>query len=990
MQVFVTFFVILLSEFSNNEPSMKKTSLLFLSVFALAVMTLAGGCKRYETVSGDPLQTKIYTLDNGLKVFMSVNHETPRIQTYIAVKVGSKNDPAATTGLAHYFEHLMFKGSEQFGTSDYAAEKPMLDEIERLFEVYRETTDEQERAAIYHQIDSVSYEASKLAIPNEYDKLMALIGSEGSNAWTSFDETVYQEDIPANQVDNWARIQADRFRHNVIRLFHTELEAVYEEKNMSMSDDTDKLYDALLQSLIKRHPYGLQTVLGSQEHLKNPSITNIKKYYDVYYVPNNIAICLSGDFDPDEMVATIEKYFGDWKPNPDIPALEFEPEAPIEAPVERDVYGWEAENLALAWRLPAASDLKTAAAATIANRVLYNGRAGLIDLDINQQQKALEVYGFNEMMADYGAFVLMGSPKQGQTLEELRDLVLAEVAKLRSGDFDESLIEATVNNLKLSEMRQLESNRARARSYVEAFINGIPWKDASHELEILSQVTKEDVVAFANEYLGANSYAAIYKRQGEDKDIQKVTAPKITPVATNRDKASDFLTEIQNAEVKPVEPRFVDFDKDMSRFSLTQGADVLYKKNALNDIFQLVALYNRGTQQDPALSLAMSYLSYLGTPEMSAEAIASRMYELACSFGFGAGATQSSLQVSGLSENLAEALRIVEDLVRNAVPDEAVLANLKADIIKSRMDAKTVQSSCYSALRRYAYFGPEYIKAGTLTNEALMALTSEELLAKVRSLFDLGHEILYYGAMDEAKLKETLAASHYVAEGAQIQPRQYVQMQRTPENSVLMAPYDAPQTYFIQYSNRGERYQADQAPALALYNEYFGGSMNAIVFQEMREARGLAYSAWASLDAPEFKDDAYTFTAFIATQNDKVRQAGEAFDMIINEMPQSEAAFTVARDALLNRLRTGRTTGINVLSSYLDCRDRGLTEPENRAIYEKCQTMTLADVVAAQERWVKDRTYTYAILANRAAVDMDYISTLGPVRQLTLEEIFGY
>ena len=380
MQVFVTFFVILLSEFSNNEPSMKKTSLLFLSVLALAVMTLAGGCKRYETVSGDPLQTKIYTLDNGLKVFMSVNHETPRIQTYIAVKVGSKNDPAATTGLAHYFEHLMFKGSEQFGTSDYAAEKPMLDEIERLFEVYRETTDEQERAAIYHQIDSVSYEASKLAIPNEYDKLMALIGSEGSNAWTSFDETVYQEDIPANQVDNWARIQADRFRHNVIRLFHTELEAVYEEKNMSMSDDTDKLYDALLQSLIKRHPYGLQTVLGSQEHLKNPSITNIKKYYDVYYVPNNIAICLSGDFDPDEMVATIEKYFGDWKPNPEIPALEFEPEAPIEAPVERDVYGWEAENLALAWRLPAASDLKTAAAATIANRMLYNGRAGLIDL----------------------------------------------------------------------------------------------------------------------------------------------------------------------------------------------------------------------------------------------------------------------------------------------------------------------------------------------------------------------------------------------------------------------------------------------------------------------------------------------------------------------------------------------------------------------------------------------------------------------------------
>ena len=193
----------------------------FFQIILMVTLTvLAASCSRYsyETVKGDPTGARIYTLDNGLKIYTIVNKDAPRIDAHIAVKVGSKNDPAATTGLAHYFEHLMFKGSEQFGTTDYAAEKPLLDEIERLFEVYRQTTDEQERAAIYHQIDSVSYEASKLAIPNEYDKLMALIGSEGSNAWTSFDETVYQEDIPANQVDNWARIQADRFRHNVIRL----------------------------------------------------------------------------------------------------------------------------------------------------------------------------------------------------------------------------------------------------------------------------------------------------------------------------------------------------------------------------------------------------------------------------------------------------------------------------------------------------------------------------------------------------------------------------------------------------------------------------------------------------------------------------------------------------------------------------------------------------------------------------------------------------
>ncbi len=303
--------------------------LLFLAVVVVAMLTAACSKYKYERVADDPLKTRIYTLDNGLKVYMSVSKEKPRIQTYIAVKVGGKNDPHETTGLAHYFEHLMFKGTEQFGTSDYAAEKPLLDEIEQLFETYRVTTDEAERAAIYHRIDSISYEASKIAIPNEYDKLMAAIGANGTNAYTSQDMTVYVEDIPSNQIDNWARIQADRFQHPVIRGFHTELETIYEEKNMSLTRDSRKVWEALDAALFPHHPYGTQTVLGTQEHLKNPSITNVKNYHKTYYVPNNMAICVAGDFDPDEMIATIDKYFGAMEPNPNLPKLEFEPEQPI-------------------------------------------------------------------------------------------------------------------------------------------------------------------------------------------------------------------------------------------------------------------------------------------------------------------------------------------------------------------------------------------------------------------------------------------------------------------------------------------------------------------------------------------------------------------------------------------------------------------------------------------------------------------------------------
>ena len=305
--------------------------ILTLVVIFAAIFATACSNYKYESVKGDPMGTRIYTLDNGLKVYMAVNDEMPSIQTYIAVRVGGKNDPAETTGLAHYFEHLMFKGTPSFGTQDYEAEKPLLDEIERLFELYRQTEDEAERKAIYREIDSVSYEASKIAIPNEYDKLMSAIGATGTNAYTSQDVTCYIENIPSNQVENWARIEADRFMNPVIRGFHTELETIYEEKNMSLTQDSRKVWEAIDATLYPNHPYGKQTVLGSQEHLKNPSITNVKNYHKTYYVPNNMAICLSGDFDPEEMIATIDKYFGQLQPNPTLPALQFEPEQEITA-----------------------------------------------------------------------------------------------------------------------------------------------------------------------------------------------------------------------------------------------------------------------------------------------------------------------------------------------------------------------------------------------------------------------------------------------------------------------------------------------------------------------------------------------------------------------------------------------------------------------------------------------------------------------------------
>ena len=964
--------------------------IILAALAALTMVSLASCHKyKYETVKGDPLKTKIYTLDNGLKVYMSVNKETPRLQTYIAVKVGSKNDPHETTGLSHYLEHLMFKGSESFGTSDYEAEKPLLDSIRALFEVYRTKTDPAERIALYHKIDSISYEASKIAIPNEYDKLMSIIGASGTNAFTSNDMTVYTEDIPSNEIDNWAKIEADRFRHPVIRGFHTELEAVYEEKNMSLTEDQEKAMEAIDSVLFTKHPYGLQTTLGTQEHLKNPSIINIENHRNNFYVPNNIAICVSGDFDPDTFVATIEKYFGDWEPNPDIKTLQYEEEAPITAPVEKNVYGLDAEFVMVGWRTPGEKDFLRSEVGDLVSSILSNGKAGIADLDLIQAQKVNSFFGFNYTRPDYGEFLLFGYPRAGQSLEEVRELMLGEIAKLRAGDFDDELIQATINNYKLSKMRQLERNGNRAMAFVNSFINEHNWKDDALQMKRLEKVTKQQIVDWANEYLGANSHVTAYKRLGVDKNIDKIAAPAITPIETNRDKQSAFLKDIQQTEVKPIDPVFLDFSKDMKKGEIS-GLEFLYKKNELNDIATLFCTFDKGTQNDPRLDIAFRYLDYLGTPDRSAEQIKKELYNLACNERYSAGPLQSNIGVTGLDENVGKAMAIVEDLIFNAVADTNILAEVKSDILKNRADEKLSQSGCFSALQRYIFYGPEFIGKNTLTNEQVLALTSDELLQAVRDLYGKKHDILYYGPSDEGAARKIIADCHKVSDNPEALEKEIPQDRRVEKSEVFIAPYDANQFYYLQYSNDGNKFDVANDPSVTMYNNYFGSGMNAIVFQEMREARGLAYSARAFLRTPSFKESDYSFYAFIASQNDKLREAVEAFDKIINDMPESPEAFEVAKTAVLNNLRTNRTTGISVLYDYLDLKDLGLTEDRDKAVFEKIQNMTLEDVKAFQQKWIKDRKYVYGLLGRESDFDMDFVRSLGPVTELTLEEIFGY
>ena len=958
----------------------------FLVLIAAAAAVLSG-CKGYESVKGDPMNARIYTLDNGLKVYLTVNKDEPRIQANIAVHAGGKDDPSDNTGLAHYLEHMMFKGTQQFGTQDYAAEEPLLRQIDSLFEVYRTLTDPAEREALYKEIDAISYEASKIAIPNEYDKLMSVIGSEGTNAYTSNDVTCYVEEIPSNQIENWARIEADRFMNCVFRGFHTELEAVYEEKNTSMVSDDEKSFDAMDSLLFYGHPYGMQTVIGTQDHLKNPSLKAIRYQKDTYYVPNNVAICMSGDLDPDKTIKIIKKYFGQWKPNRALPERKPVELEPIAAPREKEILGFESEFLYLGWRTPGAHFIESDLA-DIVSSVLYNGQAGLVDLDCIRTQSLLQAYFFAYNRSDWGMFAAQAMPKEGQSLEEVRDILLAEVAKLRAGDFPEELVEAAKANWKLSYMYSLERNRSRASYFVDSFIDEVPWDIASSRLSRIEKITKADVVDWANQYLGPDSYAVVYKRQGEDKSVKKIDAPKITPIETNRDKQSAFLAEIAASEPAPIEPVFVDWEKDMT-VSDFGGLELLYKKNEKNDIAFLNFRYDKGSANDPVLDVASDYWEYLGSGEMSGEEYASAMYSLACSGSIRVGGNTTVLSLVGLGENLENALGLSETHLSGLIPDEDILKEMKGDILRQRADTKTNQRAIASALRTYLMYGPEYEKAGTLSNAQVGALTAPQVLGSLNELLGSQHKILYYGPASLEEVKAMLAKVH-ATEGLKPLEKTYAVKRLTPSSQVIAAHYNARQFTYMQYSDRGETFDLSQVPYVELFNEYFGGSMNSIVFQEMRESRALAYSASAWFAEPSFKGDTYAFRAMINSQNDKLQKAVEGFDDIIENLPQAPENLEIAKASILARLRTQRTLGLSVLNSYLNAKELGLIEPREKLIYEKVGDMTMEDLLATHRQWIKGRTYFYSIVGDTKDLDMAFLKTLGPVKTVSLEEVFGY
>lgn len=975
--LFASMFLFLLACQSNNNSNAKKE---------LKNHKDANGFE-YQSVEGDPMKTRIYTLENGLTVYLSDNKDQPRIQTFIAVKAGSTYDPAETTGLAHYLEHMMFKGTSNIATINWEEEKKLLQEISDLYEQHLNTDDPAEKKKIYEQIDKKSYEASKYAVPNEYDKMVTSLGAKGTNAYTTYERTVYMNDIPSNELKRWLELEKERFSELTLRLFHTELEAVYEEFNMGQDNDARKVMKKNNELLYPGHPYGTQTTIGEPEHLKNPSMENIHKYWETYYVPNNMAICLSGDLDYEQSIQWINETFGKLKPS-EVPEFKSPEIPPLTQAIEAEVFGPDAEQVTVTYRFNGlnSEDYKYV---KLIDYMLDNSTAGLINLNLNQKQKVLEAGAYNSFMKYYGAEMLWGTPREGQTLEEVKDLLIAQIEKIKKGEFDDWLIEAIVNNLKLSEIRSNDGNH-RAHLFVYAFANGISWDKQLGLTDEIAKISKQELVKFANEHFKDN-YVVIYKRTGKDEGVAKVEKPKITPIQLNREEQSAFLKNFMAIKSEKLKPVFVDFQKEIKSEELQKGMEFFYLENNSNDLFELNYIVDMGKDNDKELALAVDYLPYLGTDKYTAEELQKEFFKLGIEFDVFTGGKRSYITVSGLKSSFEKAIELLEHVKSNVKADEQAYKDYIDGISKQRIDDKKSKSRIiWGGMMNYGIHGKNSSFTDILHQQELEKINPETLVDKIKNLLSYEHKIFYYGSDNIENVKKTIAKHHKIGEELkECTPATEYPYLEAKENNVFFVDFDMVQAQMLMVA-KDKVFEISDIPFVTFFGEYFGGGLSSIVFQEIREAKALAYSAFAGIFRAAKKNDPNYIFTFIGTQADKLGTATDAMLELMNNMPKAQIQFDASREAIMRKIETTRIIKSGKFWTYLSNLDKGITYDTRKDTYEKMQSLTMEEFEQFFNQRIKDKKYNFLILANKKSLDKKQLSKIGAVQELSLEELFNY
>jgi predicted Zn-dependent peptidase len=929
----------------------------------------------------DALGVTVHRLPNGLTVYLSPNPGLPRITAWTTVRAGSKHDPADSTGMAHYLEHMLFKGNERLGTLDWQKESPHLERIRALYEKLFKTKAEDARKKIYAEIDAENVKAGAFAVPNEIDKFYRSIGGRGLNAFTSDERTTYVVDIPSNRLEDWATVESERFAGPVFRLFQSEIEAVYEEKNRSMDNAESILNDEVESRLYKLHPYGQQPTLGSIEHLKNPSLEKMHAFYDRWYVPNNMAIVLAGDFDRKAALELLRRRFGAWEPKEldELPAWGL----PKPKGEERYEVKYEAEEKVVIGWLAVPHSHPDADALEMMDMVMDNSAAGLLNLRLNQAQKVKACGSYPQLRNDAGAWYLWALPKQGQTPEQAQALLLETVEALKNGEFTDDDLAAVILNFEEGEKTRQESNDARAALMAANFTEQEPWERASGRLDRLRKVTKADVVRVAKQYLGGDR-VVVFRRNGKPA-IPSIAKPSFTKLPIDPARQSERLKALLARVPQPIEPRWLVSGRDYD-ITPMEGGRLYSAKNPYNDLFTLQFAFERGSRAARRLCWALDLLDLAGAGPYGADEFKKKLYALGSHISYSCGEQDSGISVSGVDRNLWPTLELMQQRFDwpNLAPD--ALEKMKQVAQGAREDEKKDPKSVHHALGELAMRGRESEVLMRLSNDELKSLSESELKSLIRDFPNYTRRVGYVGNRPPRELAKLLGDGRRHRETPARVP---LRLLRPEKPRVLFTHRDMVQAQLGLFAADGT-FDPEKVVDNQYLSQYLGGGMSSLIFQEVRESRSLAYSAAGGHSVVADKGDDTQLWGYVGCQADKTPEAVELMMELLRRPPVAPKRFAETAKAIEESYRASPTPFRYVPGTVMSWEDQGLSGGDPRpARFEKARAYTPEKLEAFAAR-LKDAPLSVWVLGHRDRVGLDKLKTFGEFEEKSVDALFPY
>ena len=862
------------------------------------------------------------TLSNGMNVMLCENHEQPQIYGAICVHAGAKNDPLDNTGMAHYLEHIMFKGTDSIGTLNWKEEKIFLDSISLLYDELHDKTDPKERNRILLHINNLSNKATQYAIPNEVDVILDMMGGEGVNAFTSNDVTVYHNRFPSNQLEKWLLVYKERFRYPVFRLFQSELEAVYEEYNMYQDEPMMTFMEDALAEAYGDHPYG-RPVIGYQKHLKNPQTSAMQKFFNTYYHPANMTLVLVGDFEVRGILPLLERTLGQlhnenenvdpeiakqtkrFNTDLNMPVKPFGNHQVVsvkETPVKMGIIGFQTVG---------ARDKEAIYLDLLGNLLNNDASTGLLD-KLNNENKLLMSQGFNYGMLEHGMFAVVYVPKiLGQSHEQAEELVFAAIDSLKSGHFSDDLFEAVKLNYLSDYLTDMESLEDMFYVVLELATNQQSPDFYDKKGELLRNLTKDELVRVAQQYFGDN--CLIYRSFMGVKKHEKLQKPAWSPVvAQNTEARSEFANKIAALPTKDIRPQ-EPFDKGkVAQLDINPSYTLYASHNPRNDIFTLDIVYHYGTLSDRKLDAAVQYFNLQGTEKQNFTDFQLELQKLGATLDVQTSSDQTTVSISGFDKDLPTILGLCREKLTHPANDEKMLSVL-IDAEKGNLRMQKNDASAWgSALYMYALYGENSPYLTKLSLKELTKISGAELEESFSHIFEYDGYVTYVGNEDFEHVKNWMKEIYGLNEGVKKGTRKVRPLQSYSRPTLFLASNAQFLQSNIYFYIQGDKVKTMKQQAVCkIYNEFMGGSMAGVIFQEIRELRSLGYSAYGYYSFDGLNRIPGFVVGFLGTQADKTVEGCEAMCELLERCPEKPEKFETAKASALKKME----------ASYISFRD---------------------------------------------------------------------